>query len=209
VVAYLLTGRDRQKALRLTAIVTLVVILWPLFGRLDVLPGPFGALLVVVVPAMIVRAGFLYGNRVRVAPMILGMALFIFGTYVFGVSTRTVVQPSVEMSSDSAVRSSLERPDVLFVLLDGYARDDVLDELYGFENAVFLGDLERMGFETNKSASANYDRTYASVASVMDLGYPIESGVASVEQHATVRGLLGQGVDAGATWIGVGEMAQR
>jgi len=190
--AYGLLGRDFEKALRLTAATTFVVFLWPLFARFDVLPGPFGALLVVSVPVLIVRASFLHGDRFRVGPLMLGLALFIFATYVFGVSTRTVAQPAIVTFSDSRIDAVSNRPDVLFVLLDGYAREDVLSEMYGFDNAPFLGELKRLGFNINDSASANYDRTYASVASMMDLGYPIESGVTTSEQHSIVRGLLGQ-----------------
>ena len=50
------------------------------------------------------------------------------------------------------------------MILDGYTRDDVLDEVYGFDNEPFLAGLEDRGFYVARDSYANYPATYLSLA---------------------------------------------
>jgi hypothetical protein len=47
-------------------------------------------------------------------------------------------------------------PDIYYVILDGYARADILDELYGYDNSRFLDYLERHGFFVAETSHSNY-----------------------------------------------------
>jgi len=60
-------------------------------------------------------------------------------------------------------------PDVYIVAVDGYARDDVLREFYGFDNAPFLGALKELGFSIASKSSANYAWTFLSLASALNM----------------------------------------
>ena len=62
-------------------------------------------------------------------------------------------------------------PDVYFVILDGYTRDDVLDEVYGFDNQPFLAELEQRGFYVARDSYANYPATYLSLAATLNERY--------------------------------------
>ncbi len=62
-------------------------------------------------------------------------------------------------------------PDVLLVVLDGYARADWLEESYGFDNTPFLRELEARGFIVASEATANYSYTYGSLSSMLNLDY--------------------------------------
>jgi hypothetical protein len=190
--SYLATRRNALLALRFASVVTLVVFLWSGFSALDALPTILGTLAVVLVPAMIIWLVVRHGDRLIVAVLSLAMASTLVAVNVAIVSGRTVSEPAVAAFPPIGGEHMASRPDVLFVLLDAYGRDDVLREMYGFDNAEFLQAMGDLGFSINRSASANYDRSYATVASMMDLNYPIESGLASAEQDGIVRGLLGQ-----------------
>lgn len=190
--AYLATGRDSGSALRLTAAVTIVMFHWTLFSNLDRLPSILGPLTVVAIPAFLIWVTVAHGNRLVPTLMVLVvLAVFVFIS-VAPVMSRSVGHPSTQSFEPSKGEGRNEPVDVLFVLLDAYGRDDVLAEMYGFDNEPFIDDLGSLGFEVDRTAWANYDRTYATVASIMDLGYPVQAGYATLRQEETVRGLLGQ-----------------
>jgi hypothetical protein len=72
-------------------------------------------------------------------------------------------------------------PDIYYVILDGYAREDILQEVYQFENSEFIGSLEEQGFFVAKESQSNYIQTSLSLASSMNFEYlsafeDIESG---------------------------------
>lgn len=62
-------------------------------------------------------------------------------------------------------------PDVYLIVLDGYTRADVLDEVYDFDNQPFLASLEDRGFYVAREANANYPATYLALGSVLNERY--------------------------------------
>ena len=62
-------------------------------------------------------------------------------------------------------------PDIYYIVLDGYARADVLETFYGFENSEFVDGLSARGFQVNASSYANYYWTFLSLASALNLDY--------------------------------------
>jgi hypothetical protein len=60
-------------------------------------------------------------------------------------------------------------PDVYIIAVDGYARNDVLQQCYGFDNAAFLSALEGLGFSVASKSSANYAWTFLSLASALNM----------------------------------------
>jgi hypothetical protein len=63
------------------------------------------------------------------------------------------------------------RPNIYHLILDAYARQDVLRDLYGFDNGPFVQDLERMGFTCIPLAQTNYWQTLPSLASMLNMSY--------------------------------------
>ena len=62
-------------------------------------------------------------------------------------------------------------PDIYYIILDGYARADVLRDRYKFDNQPFLAELERRGFAVNDRSNANYYWTFLSLASSLNYDY--------------------------------------
>ena len=60
-------------------------------------------------------------------------------------------------------------PDIYIVVVDAYARADVLRECYGFENGPFLSALADLGFSVTSRSSANYPLTFLSLASALNM----------------------------------------
>lgn len=68
-------------------------------------------------------------------------------------------------------RAGLERPDVYYIILDRYARGDVLEGVYGFDNRPFLDALAERGFYVATESYANYHRTPLSLVSSLSMDY--------------------------------------
>ena len=62
-------------------------------------------------------------------------------------------------------------PDVYYIVLDSYARQDVLEILYEFDNNPFLEDLEDLGFFIARESTSNYPNTALSVSSALNMDY--------------------------------------
>jgi len=62
-------------------------------------------------------------------------------------------------------------PDIYVILLDGYARQDVLDDVYGFDNSEFVSGLQALDFKVLSKARANYPVTRLAVPAVMRGSY--------------------------------------
>lgn len=62
-------------------------------------------------------------------------------------------------------------PNIYYIILDGYAREDVLQEMYQYENFEFLNDLSEKGFYVAGGSKSNYSQTSLSLASSLNLVY--------------------------------------
>jgi hypothetical protein len=62
-------------------------------------------------------------------------------------------------------------PNIYHLVLDGYARQDVLQTLYGLDNRFFLDELRSLGFRVFPESCANYWQTLLSLSSTLNLSY--------------------------------------
>jgi len=71
-------------------------------------------------------------------------------------------------------RSTMTHPDadIYHIVLDGYARADILRDLYDYDNAPFLEALRTRGFCVADSARSNFAQTLLSVTSALWGNYP-------------------------------------
>jgi hypothetical protein len=68
-------------------------------------------------------------------------------------------------------------PDIYFIILDAYARQDVLREIYDFDNSDFIKFLRDRGFYVADKCAANYCQTGLSVGSCLNLEYLDVKGI--------------------------------
>jgi hypothetical protein len=62
-------------------------------------------------------------------------------------------------------------PDIYYIILDGYARADILEEMYGYDNGEFLDYLKEKGFHVAGKSKSNYCQTALSLASSLNFQY--------------------------------------
>ena len=62
-------------------------------------------------------------------------------------------------------------PNVYYIILDGYPRNDVLKEHMNFDNNEFTNILKQRGFHVAENSYANYSFSSQSISSTMNMGY--------------------------------------
>lgn len=102
--------------------------------------------------------------------------LFLVAFQIYSIGSRTINLDRL-LNSDSmaageeAIHVGAALPDIYYIILDGYARSDVLRELYGYDNAEFLEFLRSRDFYVAESSRANYNQTVLSLASSLNMEY--------------------------------------
>jgi len=99
-------------------------------------------------------------------------------------------QPQKPATLTSAALSSNRLPDIYYIILDGYARQDVLAEMYGYDNGPFVEDLKRLGFIVLPRARTNYSFTTQSLASSLNMRYIDELNKAPNQEVESLRLIL-------------------
>ena len=64
-----------------------------------------------------------------------------------------------------------QAPDIYYIILDAYSGNDVLYNLYGYDNSPFTDYLEERGFMVATESCANYPHTFLSIASSLNMQY--------------------------------------
>ena len=62
-------------------------------------------------------------------------------------------------------------PDIYYFITDSYARSDLLNEKFGYNNDWFISGLEKLGFYVAACSQSNYPRTDISLGSSLNLEY--------------------------------------
>jgi hypothetical protein len=108
-----------------------------------------------------------------------GVALFAIGLALY-----LYLQPFVKIPWQSYFRSVRDaryyslrlvsppaKPDIYYIVLDGYLRSDMLSTLYGFDNSPFTTYLQEKGFIIPDDVHSNYAKTAVSVSSTLNMDY--------------------------------------
>jgi hypothetical protein len=109
-------------------------------------------------------------------------------------------------------------PDVYYIILDAYGRQDSLKSL-GYDNSAFINELEDIGFYVPSCSRSNYPQTVMSMASSLNMDYlweaipnrgandrnskPVYVGIldSRVRQEFEKRGYRIVVFDSGADWL--------
>ena len=224
-VAALLRGGGREPFVLLAWVLLFIIIVWGAVrwrGRLVNVAQVVSVVGVALVamPLFTIGAGLLPRRavkasvaRVRIEPTATAMpapspvVLAAAAAPLAAELTPSATPSHTPIPSRTPVASALGGdPDIYYIILDGYARTDVLRDLYGYDNSEFLSWLAAKGFRVASGSRANYCQTYLSFASSLNMTYLDEvaavAGVASddrrllqdmVRDSAVVRALRGRG----------------
>lgn len=91
---------------------------------------------------------------------------------LFGVYDELKAAPAVVAAQTPVGELHLANtPDIVLIILDGYGRADVIRDLYKGDNANFVSDLEKAGFQVSAESVANYPMTHFSVPALLNMSY--------------------------------------
>ena len=79
-------------------------------------------------------------------------------------------------------------PDIYYIILDGYARQDALEEVYGYDNSEFIQYLTGKGFYVAEQSRSNYSSTGFSMPSSLNMDYLTADELASVKTRFEMVG---------------------
>ncbi len=82
-------------------------------------------------------------------------------------------------------------PDIYFIVLDGYARADILKQFYGFDNQPFLESLRQKNFQVLENSFASYPWTHLSLTSALNMSH-LHEFAKQVGENRKSRGHLYQ-----------------
>ena len=92
---------------------------------------------------------------------------------------------------DKAVGQSGTGPSIYYFIMDAYGREDVLKELYDFDNSAFMDSLRNRGFYIADSSFSNYNKTVLSIPSSLEMDYLdsiiAQEGVDGTDQEPLLR----------------------
>jgi hypothetical protein len=89
-------------------------------------------------------------------------------------STHTVKPKAGDLSTGYpplAVNAEQSPPDIYYIILDTYARQDTLQSYFKFDNSDFVKQLQALGFYVARCSQSNYATTELSLASSLNLNY--------------------------------------
>src|SRR5262249_29367564 len=119
--------------------------------------------------------GYLAWRRVR-SPRNWTRALNVFALALVALPTVKVVRQYIANRNAAVplvapfprLKAPERPPDIYYIILDGFARGDVLGELYGYDLEPFLTRLEQKGFYVARHSTSNYCQTPLSILSSLN-----------------------------------------
>lgn len=109
--------------------------------------------------------------------IVLFIIAFIFGWqmtktsyYLFTVRHQLAYSANTQIPFQDTSKP-LTKPDIYYVVLDRYANDETLKNIYGFDNSKFYDTLQNLNFVNQTNAFANYPFTMSSITSTLAMTY--------------------------------------
>ena len=139
-----------------------------------------------------------------IGAIVLLFPLFGLGSYAYRSHKTTATAPLTQTDQSLGGQGGSEEdlPDIYYIILDAYAREDILAEVYDFDNSDFIEALEAWGFYVAGDSHSNYTQTSLSLSSALNFDYvevyvyPIDprsddlAPLGEAIQHSKVRTIL-------------------
>ena len=148
-----------------------------------------------------------------VAAILLIVPLYQISNYQWIARQNVQIMGTEYLTSSS---SDLEKPDIYYIILDAYTRQDTLQAMFDYDNREFIQELTDLGFYVAECSQSNYPLTFWSLLTAMSMEYEQSTWnlaetsddfkAASLLTHSNLRNFLeGQGYnivafESGAFW---------
>ena len=85
--------------------------------------------------------------------------------------SRAAAPEQSNAAQDLRISGDMPAPDIYYIILDAYSRDDILNDFYDFDNSSFLNNLTSLGFYVARCSQSNYAQTQLSLASALNMDF--------------------------------------
>lgn len=105
---------------------------------------------------------------------LVALAALAFPTFTLGswaLASLRGTLPAPAASTTLSLPEAGRPPDVIYIIVDGYARHDTLERVFELDNEPFLDFLRERGFFIADDSRSNYAQTGLSLASSLNLDY--------------------------------------
>lgn len=130
---------------------------------------------------------------------LLSIYLLIYPAFI--VSSNAIQQflayrSALSAQAANSQTSGATRPDMYYIILDAYGREDVLRDYLGYDNSAFVNALRERGFYVADCSQSNYAYTEYSLSSTLNYDYlnrlDVDNQVEriAVIKHSAVRSFL-------------------
>lgn len=182
----------------LTVVVVATTVLWIFLslilksiekGAIAATTLAVGALSIHLIAAILPMAADSIGAVVAPSLLIIGLAILFAKKWKWHkqlsfFAVVLVALPTYQIASEQIRRGKVnsaaitggqklpsDRPDIIYIVLDGYGRTDTFERLYKFSDEDFIRGLEDRGFYVAKNAHTNYCQTELSLSSSLNHSY--------------------------------------
>ena len=126
-------------------------------------------------------------NSIAVALLVLPLAQIT----LFEIRTQAAWSNTPKTSTgEISIPNGSIPPDIYYIILDAYSREDILQAEFGYDNASFIHDLTQMGFYVASCSQSNYGQTELSLASSLNFNYLQTLGDQFVGSSTSIEHLL-------------------
>jgi len=204
--------RNAKKAGIAGAIISISVILFFSFGIVTSAVTGWGTSYMVLLPLwciLIFCAAYFLKNTQRKLYMPSVIISVIAVTLLLIPIITIVINETSTASQNTVIASDLETrtitlgeaetlPDIYYIVLERYASETSLKDVYDFDNDEFLNYLSSKGFYVASQSTANYFRTTESLASSLNMEYinyvsNYDQVVKKLEDYSVWRALKSKG----------------
>jgi hypothetical protein len=146
------------------------------YGRHRYLAPLWSAVLLAGAWILHIKAADLRGLS-RTLNLVAGAAVLLPAATLLGYALTGLANPAGPATADESLGARpgaiapAHTPDIYLIIMDGYARQDTLQQVYDFDNRPFLDRLAEMGFFVAPQSHSNYSQTVLSVAALMNYDY--------------------------------------
>jgi hypothetical protein len=171
--------RDRWKSLEGTTALLFAFWYWNAFDAPSLVAATaFQTITKFMIPVLVVTfaVSVSYHHYLRVGLFAASVTMASVGVVILMVHVATTGESSITAAPGVVLETGADPPDIYILIVDGYARNDVLASDYDYSNSVFIDELESADFFVAKESKSNYSLTHYSIASILSMGYVADSG---------------------------------
>lgn len=174
--------------------------------------GGVGAFLLITIPLAFLASKWAWNklsnskmittflNVASILVIVIPLWITVTVSYSGNMQLQAVKEQQKQLNT-TLVKSSMPAPDIYVIIVDGYGRADMLQDLYGYDNSQFVTFLKEKGFYVADQTTSNYPQTQLSLSSMLNLDYLNEhveklgntndrTALYELVQHPVLRQLL-------------------